>query len=140
MRLETPPALPVPLERLVVPAGLDGRAGTNRAPPSATHHLGAEHDLAAVHAWLAEFRDSPHTARAYRKEAERLLLWALVEGGKPLSSLTREDLLRYEAFLADPQPAARWCGAKALRGSPHWRPFEGPLQPREPPPGARHSR
>src|SRR5512143_1104820 len=84
MRLEAPPALPVPLERLVVPAGLDGRAGTNRAPPSATHHLGAEHDLAAVHAWLAEFRDSPHTARAYRKEAERLLLWALVEGGKPL--------------------------------------------------------
>jgi site-specific recombinase XerD len=116
-----------PLERLVVPAALDGAAGTNRAPPAAARQLAAEHDLAAVRAWLEEFRDSPHTQRAYRKEAERLLLWAWVERGKAFSSLAREDLLRYEAFLADPQPAARWCGPKVPRASEHWRPFVGPL-------------
>ncbi len=53
--------------------------------------------------------------------------------GKPLSSLTHEDLLLvYERFLADPQPAARWvlAGSKKLaRNHPDWRPFAGPLSP-----------
>ncbi|MEI2769769.1 MAG: hypothetical protein V9G98_03200 [Candidatus Competibacter sp.] len=44
------------------------------------------------------FTIRPQTLRNYRKEAERLLLWALLERGKPLSSLTREDCLQYEAF------------------------------------------
>ena len=51
----------------------------------------------------------------YRKEAERLLLRSVVILGKPLSSPTREDCLRYQQFLADPQPAALWvagCGRK----------------------------
>ncbi|MCY1261362.1 hypothetical protein D9M68_108520 [compost metagenome] len=51
---------------------------------------------------------------------------------KPLSSLTHEDLLAYERFLADPQPAARWVltGSKKLaRSHPDWRPFAGPLSP-----------
>jgi len=53
--------------------------------------------------------------------------------GKPLSSLTHEDLLTYKRFLADPQPAARWVLAgsrkKLARGHPDWRPFAGPLSP-----------
>ncbi|SCU76203.1 hypothetical protein CNECB9_2850003 [Cupriavidus necator] len=46
--------------------------------------------------------------------------------GKPLSSLTHEDLLVYERFLTDPQPAARWvlAGSKKLaRSHPEWRPL-----------------
>ncbi|BCG04564.1 hypothetical protein PPGU19_091320 (plasmid) [Paraburkholderia sp. PGU19] len=49
--------------------------------------------------------------------------WAMTKQalqlGKPLSSLTHEDCLRYHAFLADPQPAATWVaggGRKHPRG------------------------
>jgi site-specific recombinase XerD len=36
--------------------------------------------------------------------------------------------MAYRDFLADPQPAALWCGPRARpRWSPLWRPFEGPL-------------
>lgn len=71
-----------------------------------------------------------HTQRSYRKEAERLLLWAVLERRKPLSSLTAEDCTAYRDFLADPQPRSRWCGPRARqRWSPLWRPFEGPLSP-----------
>lgn len=120
---------PTPLERLRVPEALDGSIGDNRTGPDVICQLAASNDLEAVQAWLAEFHDSPQTLRTYRKEAERLLLWALLERGKPLSSLTREDCIRYELFLADPQPRDRWCGSKATRFSPHWRPFLGPLSP-----------
>jgi integrase len=120
-------ALLRPLEFLTIPEALDGRQGSNRAPPGTVRQLPAENDLQAVRAWLAEFHDSPYTLRNYRKEAERLLLWALVEQSKPLSSLNREDCLLYEQFLTNPQPRERWCGPKAPRFSPHWRPFLGPL-------------
>ncbi len=124
-----PSAVPLPLERLQPPLALDGRAGGNRAGPDVVCQLAADNDLEAIQAWLAEFHDSPQTLRNYRKEAERLLLWALLERGKPLSSLTREDCLQYEIFLADPQPRERWRGTKAPRFSPRWRPFLGPLSP-----------
>ncbi len=120
---------PQPLERLCIPDHLDGRAGSNRAGPGVIRQLTASNDLQAIQTWLAEYRDSPQTLRHYRKEAERLLLWSLLERGKPLSSLTREDCLQYEDFLANPQPQVRWCGPKAPRFSPAWRPFQGPLQP-----------
>jgi integrase len=122
-------APPLPLERLHLPDELDGRVGANRAGPDVVCQLAASNDLQAVQAWLAEFHDSPQTLRNYRKEAERLLLWALMERGKPLSSLTREDCLLYETFLVDPQPRERWCGQKAPRFSSRWRPFLGPLNP-----------
>tara|TARA_R110001592_G_scaffold254129_3_gene517499 strand:- start:44892 stop:45899 length:1008 start_codon:yes stop_codon:yes gene_type:complete len=76
---------------------------------------------------LAEFADSPQTLRSYRKEAERLLLWSVKQRHKPLSGLTREDFHAYQTFLADPQPAAYWCGGRAPRYSLAWRPFQGPL-------------
>jgi site-specific recombinase XerD len=110
-----------------VPADLDGRQGSNRAGAGTARQLAADNDLQAIQAWLTEFLDSPQTLRHYRKEAERLLLWALLERRKPLSSLTREDCVLYERFLADPQPRARWCGPRAPRFSPAWRPFLGPL-------------
>lgn len=120
---------PQPLELLRIPEAFDGRAGSNRAGPEVVCQLAAGNDLEAVQTWLAEFHDSPQTLRNYRKEAERLLLWALLERGKPLSSLTREDCILYEIFLANPQPRDRWCGPKAPRFNPRWRPFMGPLSP-----------
>ena len=117
----------VPLERLCLPVELNGRQGLNRG--QGPRLLEAEDDLQAIQAWLGEYRHSPCTLRHYRKEAERLLLWALVERGRALADLSREDLLRFEAFLGDPQPAERWCGPRAARFSCHWRPFRGPLSP-----------
>ncbi|WP_425126318.1 hypothetical protein [Burkholderia gladioli] len=72
------------------------------------------------------------TSRAYRREAERLLLWAIVAKRKPLSSLNTPEAAEYlEQFLVDPQPAERWIGSNwAERFDPAWRPFIGPLSPR----------
>ena len=77
---------------------------------------------------LAWLRSLSNTQRAYRKEAERFLLWAIVEKARALSSMTQEDCVEYRDFLADPQPRSRWCGDRGReRWSPLWRPFEGPL-------------
>lgn len=119
----------LPIERFVPPMELNGHNGGNRLPAGAGKQIRAENDLDALNAWLGEYRHSPQTFRTYRKEAERLLLWSIMEMGKPLSSLRREDLMIYEDFIADPQPAIRWCGAKIARTSDKWRPFEGPLSP-----------
>lgn len=84
-------------------------------------------DLAAVRAWLAANRAQQSTWLAYRKEAERLLLWAAVERGKPLAALDRQDRLDYFAFLRNPGPVRLWVGPRAPRESTAWRPFTGPL-------------
>lgn len=120
-----------PLERLHLPADLDGSTGGNRACAESTV-IAARNDLQALAAWLARFAETPTTFSNYRKEVERLLLWSTVELRKPLSSLTHEDLLVYQRFLADPQPAPRWIcptGRKPGRRDPAWRPFAGPLSP-----------
>ncbi|WP_241239185.1 phage integrase family protein [Burkholderia stagnalis] len=122
----------VPLEALRVPAALDGSAGLNRAPVPA-HQAELATDLQAVHAWIAiRGARSDATRRAYRREAERLLLWAIVVKGKPLSSLNTPDCAEYlDVFLRDPQPAARWIGrGRVERFDPAWRPFVGPLSER----------
>jgi site-specific recombinase XerD len=121
----------VPIESLAVPTEIDGSAGTNRAR---NHGLpcSLDTDLHAIDAWLAARQHSPHTARAYRREAERLLLWAINDKKKALSSLDSADCAGYiGTFLADPQPAARWVGrAKIERTHLDWRPFVGALSNR----------
>jgi len=108
--------------------------GRNRT--GTTGQLAAVDDRSAVLAWLARYADSPATLASYRKEAERLMLWCAVQQGVALSELTHEDLLVYQRFLADPQPAERWVlplgpqgksVQKPSRNSPLWRPFAGPL-------------
>ncbi|MDM0108498.1 phage integrase family protein [Variovorax sp. J22R24] len=119
-----------PFEKFLVPPALDGRAGGFRAPLEQSVLL-ARNDPEAIGAWLASKSAGrgnalSATQRAYRKEAERLLLWAVLERQKALSSLTVEDVNGYRSFLADP-PAA-WCGPRHhQRWSPLWRPLEGPL-------------
>jgi hypothetical protein len=82
-----------------------------------------------VQAWLS-LHESAATQRAYRKEAERLILWAIVERGRALSSLTTEDAVGYRAFLRGPTPRERWVGPVRSRRAPDWRPFSGGLSAR----------
>lgn len=104
---------------------LDGRDGSNRAQG---HRLVvADTDIEAVRLWLAEYHDSPHTLRSYRKEAVRLLIWATQYLGKPMSSMTREDFLTYEAFLAS--PTSDWSDPSRPRRGSDRRLFDGPLSP-----------
>lgn len=110
-----------PLELQRARDDLDGSHGRNRAPRD-TCVLAADNDLAAIQAWL-QLHEAVATQRAYRKEAERVLLWAVVQLGKPLSSLTTEDAIAYRAFLRDPKPRARWVGPHRPRSAPDWRPF-----------------
>jgi integrase/recombinase XerD len=128
--MQTALLAPRPIDTLDLPAGLDGSEGVNRAP--GRMQIAASNDLDAVRAWLARIADSKATFETYRKESERLLLWSIVQLGKPISSLTHEDLLAYQRFIADPQPASRWVaggGRKHPRDDPRWRPFYGPLSP-----------
>lgn len=120
-----------PLGAVRISPELDGRAGSNRAMGNRPQ-IAATTDVDAITAWLARFMDSPNTFSNYRKEAERLLLWSTLAMQKPVSSLTHEDLLAYQHFLSDPQPAAQWimrAGRKVGRTYTEWRPFAGPLGP-----------
>jgi site-specific recombinase XerD len=131
----------VPLESFLVPHELNGAFGSNRGERCA---LSARNDLEAIYAWLARYPSGSHTARAYRKEAERFLLWSVLEAGKALSSLNVEDCIAYRNFLwylgrhSDDAwaqhyriPQRRWLGPRGIeRHSPLWRPFEGPLSER----------
>jgi integrase len=127
----------VPYEKLVLPADLDGRAGRCRAPDEKCL-LVAANDHEAIGAWLASKRpggfiaraegDLSSTQRSYRKEAERLLLWSVLERKKALSSLSVQDAAAFREFLAD--PPSSWCGPRHhQRWSPLWRPLEGALTP-----------
>ncbi|HBU0427245.1 TPA: integrase, partial [Klebsiella pneumoniae] len=71
--------------------------------------LNATNDYEAVQAWLA-LHETVATQRAYRKEAARLILWAIVERGRALSSLTTDDAIAYRAFVRHPTPRERWVG------------------------------
>jgi integrase len=128
-----PPETPrlAPFERLAVPAELSGgegahgtgKRGANRA--TAFAFIRAPHDLAAIHAYLHRYRDRPATLRAYTRELERLILWAVVVRGVAVSSMTVEDCEAYKDFLAHPAPA--FTGPKRPRVSGRWRPFTGTL-------------
>jgi integrase/recombinase XerD len=118
-----------PLEVLAVSRDLDGSRGTNRES-NVPRQIGADTDVAAVLAWLANFTDKRATFDAYRKEAERLLIWCVLQRGKPLSSMTHEDWLAYKVFLSNPSPRERWVSEqnrRHARSDPRWRPFAGPL-------------
>jgi site-specific recombinase XerD len=118
----------VPWESIRLPHEVDGSEGTFRAP-RATCTLDASNDYEAVQTWLS-LHESPATQRTYRKEAERLILWAIVERGRALSSLTTEDAIAYRTFVRHPTPRGRWIGPVRPRTSPEWRPFNGSLSAR----------
>ena len=122
------------------PVRLDGTDGKNRAPVVGEPFAG--NDYEAIQRWLATVADRPNTYRTYRKEAERLLLWAVYQRGRALSSLDLGDCVAYRDFLAalDADAGVAWAGRmareswigpkNAARGLEPWRPFAGPLSPR----------
>lgn len=121
----------VPLEKLVLPSALDGRGGRFRVPAEQCL-LDVSDDHAAVGCWIAaksptaNGRGLSATQRSYRKEAERLLLWCVLERECALSSLDVRDARDFLAFLRT--PPAGWCGPRYhQRWSPLWRPTEGAL-------------
>lgn len=118
------------IENMQFPSAMDGSNGINRAFGNRPQ-IAANNDLDVIKVWLARYSDTKTTFDSYRKEAERLLLWSVTELGKPLSSLTHEDFLDYQRFLADPQPINRWVMTKrkVARSDPTWRPFAGALSP-----------
>ena len=137
------PALPrrtgiAPIEQFDVPHTLSGALGSNRGHRTS---LSARNDLEAINTWLSRRKPGSHTARAYRKEAERFLLWAVLEANKALSSLSVEDCIAYRDFLwrlgREPEdqwqqrfriPQSDWMGPRGIdRFSSRWHPFEGPL-------------
>lgn len=118
----------VPLERFRPPSERDGSRGTNRAPAERCK-VAAANDYEAIQAWLRLRVQGTHTWRAYRKEAERFLLWSVMERRRALSSLDGDDCVAYRDFIAAPGP--EWVGPRnAQRWSEAWRPFEGGLSVR----------
>ncbi|MGF6979940.1 hypothetical protein QFZ94_008457 [Paraburkholderia sp. JPY465] len=118
----------MPWEQLRLPHEVDGSHGSFRAPREACT-LNATNDYEAVQAWLA-LHETVATQRAYRKEAEGLILWAIVERGRALSCLTTDDVIAYRAFVRRPTPRERWVGPPRSRDSVEWRPFAGGLSAR----------
>ena len=129
-----------PINQMVLPPLLQ-KQGPLRAPKSRCL-IPAEDDLAAIRIWLHSKSGRPpatagttdwpilgapsHTQRAYWKEAERFLLWLMIERQIGLSSITSADCMAYAEFLAAPLPD--WCAPRGReKWHPQWRPFEGPL-------------
>ncbi len=119
----------VPLEAMRLPLLLDGHAGANRGVVGRCR-IDADHDYAAIQTWLSLWPAGSSTWRAYRKEAERFLAWAILEQGRAFSDLLTDDCLAYRAFLASSARGPRWEGPPVARALPGWRPFQGVLAPR----------
>lgn len=67
----------MPGELFSPPQEVDGYQGTFRAPKK-TCTLNADNDYWAVQAWLSHY-EAEATLRACRKEAARLIRWAVLE-------------------------------------------------------------
>ncbi len=93
------------------------------SPQNPQCQINAQNDREAINAWLAEYAHKATTHRAYKKESERLLAWALIQKQKAFSALNRQDFEDYFAFLEDPKPRELWCGPRGQK------PFVGPLSP-----------
>lgn len=163
--LPSPTSPLVPLERFehplaqVLPASPPNQPALERASPyPGNNALGASNDKHAIELWLAAKASNPNTLRAYRKNAERLLLWCYFERRITFPEMTVADCIHYRTWLSDlgrktceewsqagwRLPAEQWLlqpdlapgmglpvkkRRVARRDSPEWRPFEGPLKP-----------
>lgn len=127
----------VPFESFLVPEALNGSLGENLHAKASRQ---ASNDKEAIDLWLRSVKPGP-TFRAYRKEAERFLLWAILERKKPFSSLALDDCIAYRNFLnalGRETPLLwhqqftiaqdQWIGPRGFpRRSTLWKPFEGKL-------------
>lgn len=97
---------------------LDGSAGVNRGHSTM---IDAQGDAEAIEAWIRGRGVNDLTARAYRREARRLYLWAAIERGKALSSLNAEDCAAFVRFLGEIPDS--WIGRPMPVGHASWTPF-----------------
>jgi hypothetical protein len=74
----------VPLEQLALPASVNGIDGVLRSHMA--NALEASDDLQAITRWLSRYDERPATARSYRKEIERFVLWCTTVQRKAVSS------------------------------------------------------
>jgi integrase len=111
-----------------LPAWVTGRNGANRALDRGTGAavLTATDDLSAVREWIVARAGSALTATRYQREAERWMLWLVVERRKALSAATALDCRLYMDFLgAIPEYwLSRNHVSQRQRG---WGAFRGPL-------------
>jgi hypothetical protein len=112
-----------PLERVLIPVELNGEQGSNRSPEPS--RIQATHDLEAINSWLSLKDDNAKTYQAYKKELERLLLWAVLERGKAISSLNTDDCRAYIKFLKTLTTADHaWVTLEpANKNYGKWKPF-----------------
>lgn len=90
-----------------------------------------ENDYKCAHSFLYAYKENTDTYNAYRRETERLLLWAWLVQKKSILDLKRIDLDEYLKFCQKPPKA--WIGFKRpphyinIKGerlpNPEWRPF-----------------
>lgn len=133
----------VPLEAMLLPATRSVSPGDPDTGSIATGSgIAATDDRGAIESWLNAKSGSPATFRAYRKEAERLLLWAACERGSTFGGMTVEDCSAYRDWICSlgrvddsawpyTVPQEAWFAPRfTKRYSPDWRPFEGPLSPK----------
>ncbi len=111
--------------------------------PASNNRIGSNDDKESIELWIrAVAPENKNTQRAYRRIAERLLLWCRLERRTPFAELKVEDCIHYRTWLTDmgrktPEewtlsgwkiPAEQWIGNRvAQRDTAQWRPFEGPL-------------
>ena len=126
-----------PLEKLRLPEGLDGRGGDNR--DRVKQSIEAYDDISAIENWLSVKAQNANTRSAYRKEAERFLLWCTQEKGIAMSSIgiaEAKDYLRWLESLGRTPEASwpynvaqkEWIGPKNTpREDSQWRPFNSAL-------------
>ncbi|MDD0812751.1 site-specific integrase [Curvibacter sp. RS43] len=95
--------------------------------PAPSALIAASSDLEAIEAWISTRANSPQTAKCYRREAHRLLLWLRYEAdGIPFGSMRIEDCRRYQLFLGS--IPSHWMSKRHLSpGTPGWAPFRGQL-------------
>lgn len=129
-----------PLEFLTLDSGIDGSSGSNRADRQ-NCALNANNDIEAIRLWLKAKGTNANTQNAYRREAERFLLWCVLEKRMALSSVSLEQCSDYMTWLEELgrakeedwnkkwiQPQSRWLGPKnTLRTDPAWCPFNSSL-------------
>jgi site-specific recombinase XerD len=128
----------VPLEAVLLPDHRDLYPASHGWIPQDCM-IQAHNDREAILEWLRTKSGSPATERAYRKEAERLVIWAMIEHGKTLADLRVTEANDYREFLQalGRVSAEEWKWTRSQedwqaprntpRHSDKWRPFEGKL-------------
>jgi site-specific recombinase XerD len=115
-----------PLELLQVPARLDGQEGLFRVRGPNLYE--AKTDLDAITVWLRSFlvAEKKRTFEAYRREAERFLIWCYSIAHVAVSSVSIGHAQAYQAFFKQ-IPGELIGTERVTRDDPRWRPWRGQL-------------